>query len=137
MIWRAEITQVLDGDTFLVNWLDGYTPPSSFTDPNRIRMAGVDTNEINKTPPQSFADEATDRLEELLPVGTIVTLEANDEASGSNGRPLRHVFVGSTNIATVMIEEGLGLAVRPEAEPDNILEYFASIGIAQLKGVGM
>ncbi|MCZ4353101.1 lamin tail domain-containing protein [Roseovarius aestuarii] len=133
MIWGATVTKIIDGDTFDVVWDDGYTPPEGLLD--RIRIAGVDTNET--TTDQAFSAEATDRLAELIPVGTHVLLEAQNEDSSSKNRPVRHVFVDGENIAVTLIEEGLGLAVSYEFEPDYRADYFAASERAQLAGVGM
>lgn len=133
MIWGATVTNIVDGDTFDVVWDNGYEPPNGLLD--RIRIAGIDTNETSTN--QSFSAEATQRLAELIPVGTHVMLEAQDANSNSQGRPVRHVFVDDVNVANVLLEEGLGLAVSYEYEPDYRDEYFASGESAKLAGVGM
>ena len=131
--WGATVTHIVDGDTFDVIWDDGYLPPQDL--PNRIRVAGVDTNE--KTLNQPFSNEATLRLAELLPIGTRVILQAQDENSSSLGRPVRHVLVDGVNIATILIQEGLGLAVSYEFESDYRDEYFAASEIARIAEAGM
>lgn len=137
--WTAQVTNIVDGDTFDVIWLDGYSLPVGLQD--RIRVAGVDTNEIAKDDvpvTQPFADAATARLAELIPVGSIVTLYARDEASESLGRPVRHVFDDAgQNVAAVLIEEGLGLATSYEFEPDYREEYFTAVERAIVNEVGM
>jgi endonuclease YncB( thermonuclease family) len=131
--WGATVTHIVDGDTFDVIWDDGYLPPQDL--PNRIRVAGVDTNE--KTLDQPFSNEATLRLAELLPIGTRVVLQAQDEQSSSLGRPVRHVIVDGVNIATILIQEGLGLAVSYEFESDYRDEYFAASEAARIAEAGM
>jgi endonuclease YncB( thermonuclease family) len=131
--WTATITKIIDGDTFEVIWDNGYTPPAGLLD--RIRIAGVDTNEISTNEP--FADAATARLAELIPVGTQVVLQAIDENSNTLDRPLRHVFVDGVNVAITLISEGLGLAASYDIEPTYREDYFAASESAQLARVGM
>ena len=131
--WGATVTHIVDGDTFDVIWDNGYLPPQDL--PNRIRVAGVDTNE--KTLDQPFSNEATLRLAELLPIGTRVILQAQDENSSSLGRPVRHVIVDGVNIATILIQEGLGLAVSYEFESDYRDDYFAASEAARIAQAGM
>jgi endonuclease YncB( thermonuclease family) len=138
--WGATVTEVLDGDTFDVVWDAGDEPPEGVQ--NRIRLAGVDTNEISHdggiTPAESFSVAAWNRLAELIPVGTHVTLEARDMNSlGMNNRPLRHVFVGTTNVAEVLVREGLGLAASYDMEPDYRDDYFHASETAQINHNGM
>ena len=101
-------------------WSDGYSPPAGLLD--RIRIAGVDTNETPTNEP--YAQAAKDRLAELIPVGTVVTLQAIDEQSITLGRPVRHVLVNGENVATILIKEGLGLAVSYDFEPGYRDAYF-------------
>ena len=131
--WGATVTNIVDGDTFEVTWDAGDEPPEGLLD--RIRIAGVDTNETSTN--EAFADEATIRLEELMPVGTHVTLQAQDVNSNTLDRPVRHVFVGDVNVATVLIQEGLGLAASYDFEPDYRDEYFLASETAQVNEEGM
>ena len=131
--WGATVTNIVDGDTFDVTWDAGDEPPAGLLD--RIRVAGVDTNET--TDNEAFAQAAKDRLAQLLPIGTHVTLQAQDENSNTLNRPVRHVFVGSTNVALVLIEEGLGLAASYDFEPDYRTEYFTASETAQIAQTGM
>lgn len=131
--WEATVTNIVDGDTFDVNWEGGYTLPIGLLD--RIRIAGVDTNETSTNEPLAF--EAQARLADLIPVGTRVTLQAIDENSNTLDRPVRHVFVDDVNVATILISEGLGLAASYDVEPSFREEYFAASEQAQLNGVGI
>lgn len=131
--WTATVTHIVDGDTFEVVWSDGYSPPAGLLD--RIRIAGVDTNETLTNEP--LAQEAKDRLAALLPLGTVVTLQAIDEQSSTLDRPVRHVLVNGENVATTLIREGLGLAASYDFEPSYRNEYFAASEAAQLAGTGV
>ena len=131
--WEATVTNIVDGDTFDVTWSNGYAPPSGLL--NRIRIAGVDTNETSTNEP--LAQAATARLAELIPVGTVVTLQAIDEMSSTLDRPVRHVIVNGQNVATTLIEEGLGLAASYDFEPSYRSDYFEASEAAQSASLGL
>ncbi|MBX3567661.1 MAG: lamin tail domain-containing protein [Rhizobiaceae bacterium] len=131
--WGATVTKIIDGDTFEVTWDAGDEPPAGLL--NRVRIAGVDTNETSFN--ESFSLEAKARLAELLPIGTHVRLEAQDPNSQTLNRPVRHVFVGTTNVAEVLVREGLGLAVSYDFEPAYRDDYFDASEYAQINKIGM
>lgn len=138
LMWNATVTTVNDGDTFEVTWDSLYTPPEGHELPNRIRIAGVDTNETIDN--ECLADKAKTRLSSLLPPGTRVRLEAQDIESSTEGRPLRHVFINDStnlNVATQLVSEGLGLAASYDMEPDYRSEYFDASEAAQIDQVGL
>ncbi len=109
---ETTVTNIVDGDTFELTWDVGDEPPVGLL--NRIRIAGVDTNETATN--ESFSAEATARLEELIPVDTHVRLEPYDVNSHTLDRPVGHVFVGEVNVATVLIEEGQEFAANYKVE---------------------
>lgn len=134
----ARVTNIVDGDTFDVAWDQGYPAPTGMSQPNRIRVLGVDTNEVASG--ECFADAAENYTANRIPVGTIVRLESRDRSSAAAGRPLRHVFYGSgyrNNLALRLIGAGLGLAASYDDEPDYRSDYFGAVEGAVLDGVGM
>jgi putative cell wall-binding protein len=112
----ATVTRILDGDTFEAI-VDGKTIS--------IRVAGINTNEVSHAK-MCWADEATDRLEELIDEKQVV-LTARHKDSLSLGRPIRHVYLqgdgGYTDIAEVLVEEGFGTALIFDTEPDFAERY--------------
>lgn len=133
--WYGTVDLVLDGDTFEVSWDSGYEHPDGKT---RIRLVGIDTNEVATG--ECLADEATAALEDLLPSGTPVRLEARDLYSERLDRPLRHVFVGpnfETNVAIELINDGLGLPASYDVEPDYRDEYYTAGEQAVVDQVGL
>ncbi len=137
-VWYARVTHISDGDTFEVAWDQGDSAPTGVSQPDKIRVLGVDTNEVSSS--QCFADAAESFIEARIPVGTVVRLEARDEQSHAGGRPLRHVFFGSgygRNLALEVIEAGLGLAASYDHEPDHRRDYYEAAEQASLDGVGM
>lgn len=134
----ARVTNIVDGDTFDVAWDQGYSAPTGMSQPNRIRVLGVDTNEVAGG--ECFADEAETYTANRIPVGTIVRLESRDPRSAAAGRPLRHVFYGSgyrNNLALRLIGAGLGLAASYDDEPDYRSDYFQAVEEAVVDGDGM
>lgn len=113
LTWSAEVVRVVDGDTFeaRVNGSSAITV---------VRVAGLNTHESwseDPRDPECMSSQAGNRLRDWIE-GTTVTLKARKAGSSSLGRSLRHVWVGSTNVATQMLEEGWGLPIRFGSEPD-------------------
>ncbi|MBU6328519.1 MAG: thermonuclease family protein [Acidobacteria bacterium] len=81
---RPTVVHVIDGDTIDVRIGRSTT---------RVRLLGIDTPETKdpRKPVQCFGPEASRRTAELLPVGTIVHLEADRETHDAFGRTLAYV----------------------------------------------
>lgn len=99
---RAVVERVIDGDTVDVR-LDGEVV--------RVRLLNIDTPET-KDPNevvQCLGPEATALLEELLPAGTVVGLEYDQERTDSYGRTLAGVFLADGTLVNAEIaRQGLG-----------------------------
>ncbi|MFN8016836.1 MAG: thermonuclease family protein [Acidimicrobiales bacterium] len=80
----ATVVRAVDGDTIDVR-LGGAT--------ERVRLLGIDTPETVKpdTPVQCFGPEASARTKHLLPPGTVVVLQRDQEARDRYGRLLAYV----------------------------------------------
>ena len=100
----ASVIRVIDGDTVDVD-LDG--------DETRIRLLNVDTPETKHPdePVQCLGLEASQFLEDLLPVGTEVELDYDVEKEDSYGRTLAGLFHEDVLINAQIAAEGLGVAV--------------------------
>lgn len=142
--WTGTVTGVADGDTFDISWDSiGDAPIDGSDNPiTRIRIVGVDTNELDAN--ECLAQHAKDRLEQLLPNGTPVRLEAQDKnsisTSGPQTRALRHVFFGpslNTNLATQLVSEGMGLPASFSDEPDYKQQYYEAGEQAKTAEVGL
>ena len=119
--WTGTVTNVIDGDTFDVDVAGVGT--------QTVRVAGINTNEINHTA-DCWASDAKTRLEQLV-LGEVVTLKARDAGSTAEGRPIRHVFLGSTNIGQKMVAEGYGLSlIFINDEPDFADDYISAFWTA-------
>ena len=110
---QAELLEIYDGDTGRFRLDDG--------DVRSVRFLSIDTPEMNATsgdPPECYAPEATDRAEELLPVGTSVWLTWDGEYQDAFDRLLCYIFVGETPDVTTydswvnyrLVREGYAVA---------------------------
>ena len=81
---RPTVVAVIDGDTIDVRIGRNVT---------RVRLLGIDTPETKdpRRPIQCFGPQAAARTAELLPRGTIVSLEADRETHDAFGRTLAYV----------------------------------------------
>jgi micrococcal nuclease len=82
---RAKLVRVIDGDTIVVD-IGGRE--------EHVRLIGIDTPETHKpgTPVECYGPEASARLDELLPAGTVVRLERDRESRDAFGRLLAYVY---------------------------------------------
>ena len=103
----ATVERIIDGDT-----LDASIKRETV----RIRLLNIDTPEIGRdgNPSECFAEEAKQRLEELVPPGTKVHLEYDQERLDKYGRTLAGVFRGDQFVNEQLAREGLGRAMLVE-----------------------
>lgn len=98
---QPTVTKIVDGDTLDIN-RDGETV--------RVRLLNIDTPEQG----ECLYQEATDRLTELVPPGTRVRLEHDQEREDRYGRELAAVFAGDIFVNEQLVAEGLARAVTYE-----------------------
>lgn len=101
---RATVTHIVDGDTIDVEH-DG--------EERRLRLLNVDTPESTDpdVEPECLGPEATEFLASLVPVGTEVTLETDEELQDQYGRFLAGVYVDDALVNAEIARAGLGVAV--------------------------
>ena len=98
---RAEVAEIVDGDTITAKLEDGTTLP--------IRYFGIDTPERGD---RCFR-EATDRNELLL--GDTVLLLRDQRLEDNNGRLLRYIFLeDGTSVDATLVAEGFAEAWRAD-----------------------
>jgi len=119
------VVRVLDGDTIEV------APPGQTSGTvSVIRLAGVQTNETW----MCQGGTATNRLKGLIE-GKWVTLVADSQSSKTqDGRWLRYVDYGTTDIGEVMISEGYALAFPQSKEPARNMQYMTAAYFAAQRG---
>lgn len=98
------VTKVVDGDTIDVRY-DG--------EERRVRLLNIDTPESvdPNSPIECLGPEASEWLEQRLPVGTQVRLEHDQERLDNYDRELAAVFVGDEFINAEIARAGLGVAM--------------------------
>jgi micrococcal nuclease len=103
----ATVVRHVDGDTIVVA-IDGREEP--------VRLIGIDTPETvaRDRPVECFGPEASARMAELLPLGTVVRLERDVEARDRFDRLLAYVIRADDDLVVNirMVEEGFAESVR-------------------------
>jgi len=104
--YRATIRRVVDGDTVDVTLDLGFNILYN----SRIRLLGIDTPESRTRDLEEKARglAAKDRVKELCPVGSSVTLKTTKDGRGKFGRILGEIFVSGIvqSINQLLVEEG-------------------------------
>ncbi|WP_299927353.1 thermonuclease family protein [uncultured Nocardioides sp.] len=125
---QVRVTAVVDGDTLRVEDLGG-------RELGRVRLLGIDAPEVAHppTPAECYADQATDLLEELAPVGSTVQLvtDSGQPDRDRYDRLLRYVDHDDVDVAHELLARGA--ARRYEAAQDLAREdsYAAAADDAQ------
>ncbi|MBN3496310.1 thermonuclease family protein [Arthrobacter pascens] len=105
---EATVSRIIDGDTFVAMTSAGE---------KTIRLLNVDTPETKdpNAPVECLGPEATAALEQLLPVGSVVRLELDEEPTDKYGRTLAGVFDASgTLINAEVARQGMGIPMLVE-----------------------
>lgn len=100
---RVRVTAVVDGDTLRVEDLAGRPL-------GRVRLLGIDAPEVAHppAPAECYADQATDLLEDLAPVGSTVQLVADSGQPDRDryDRLLRYVDHDDVDVAHELLARG-------------------------------
>lgn len=104
---EATVTHVVDGDTIDVAY-DG--------EEVRVRLLNIDTPETvdPDSETECMGPEATDFLRKLLPKGTTVELQRDEELHDKYGRYLAGVFLDGSLVNAEIARAGYGIAVLYE-----------------------
>ncbi|HSO90605.1 MAG TPA: thermonuclease family protein, partial [Arthrobacter sp.] len=107
---QAVVVRVIDGDTFEAS-ING--------EQKTVRLLNVDTPETKdpKAPVECMGPEATEALEQLLPVGSKVKLEMDKEPLDKYGRTLAGVFDSSGKLVNAEVAR-MGFGVPVLFEPN-------------------
>ena len=75
---------------------------------NRIRLHGIDAPESRTLDQEEKVRglAAKDRVKELCPVGSTVTIKTVKDGRGKFGRILGEIYVGDVNVNKQLIKEG-------------------------------
>jgi micrococcal nuclease len=138
---RAELVDVVDGDTFDVDLLDG-----SRRSEERVRLIGIDTPETSYAfgnEPECYGPEAARRTESLLVAADEIWLSEDVDPEDRYGRLLRYVWYVSPVDGEVhflnreLVAEGYALAktYRPNTEYQRELEDAQEVAIREGRGL--
>jgi micrococcal nuclease len=129
---EATVTRVVDGDTIVARLGD---------EDETIRLIGIDTPETKRpgTPVECFGPEASARMAELLPEGTVVRLERDVEERDRYGRLLAYVHRHTDDLFVnrAMAIEGFA---GPSRVPPNVTrtdELAEAVADARAAGRGL
>ena len=102
--YKATIRRVVDGDTVDVTLDLGFNIMYN----SRIRLLGIDTPEsrTRDLEEKKRGLAAKDRVKELCPVGSSVTLKTTKDGRGKFGRILGEIFVDDINVNQQLVSEG-------------------------------
>ncbi len=131
---QARVTDVVDGDTLRVEDLNGRQL-------GRVRLLGIDAPELARppAPAECYADQATDLLTMLAPVGSTVqlTTDSGQPDRDRYNRLLRYVDHAGVDVAHELLTRGA--ARRYEASQDLAREesYSAAVDDAQAADSGL
>ena len=102
--YRAIIRRVVDGGTVDITLALGFDILYN----NRIRLLGIDTPEsrTRDLEEKKLGLAAKERVRELCPVGSTVTVKTTKDGRGKFGRILGEIYVGDVNVNKLLIEEG-------------------------------
>ena len=102
--YSAKIRRWVDGDTVDVTLDLGFDILYN----NRIRLYGINTPEsrTRDLEEKKLGLAAKDRVKELCPVGSTVTIKTTKDGRGKYGRILGEIFVGEVNINQQLVAEG-------------------------------
>ncbi|MDP9980693.1 micrococcal nuclease [Pseudarthrobacter oxydans] len=128
---EAVVVRVVDGDTFEAS-ING--------EQKTVRLLNVDTPETKdpKAPVECMGPEATKALEQLLPVGSKVTLELDKEPLDKYGRTLAGVFDSNGRLINAEVARmGLGVPVLFEPNRKFYPPVVTAFEDARTRGVGL
>lgn len=142
---ETRVTRVIDGDTVAVEPVEGILEATGEeADEHIVRILGIDAPEMNYSSgdsPECGAQEATDRLEQTLPVDMPVTVKFDPESDRTDryGRSLAYVTTrGGTDTGLQQIADGYAVPWFPdgEPEPERVPEYRMATDTAVSQGLG-
>jgi micrococcal nuclease len=129
---NALVVRTIDGDTVLVSI--GGAEESA-------RLIGIDTPETKRpdTPVECFGPQASDRLHALLPPGTPVRLELDQEARDRYGRLLVYLYRSEDDVLINEVMAREGLADQLSIAPNTALEprFTDAVGRARSERLGL
>lgn len=129
---NATVVRVIDGDTIEVTF-------GEVTEP--VRLIGVDTPETvdQRKPIQCFGPEASAHTKELLPEGTAIRLELDEEPRDRYGRLLAYVYRGLDGLFVnlELVDGGYGSFLVIEPNSIHAEQFRSAEATARQQGRGL
>lgn len=130
---EAVVVRITDGDTVVLRGR-GTGPLGSA--PTRVRVLLVDTPEVTGTS-QCLGPQASARTEQLLPVGAVVHIQADEDLHDRYGRTLLHVWdPDGVNLGEALLHEGLAIVQQVAPNRRYLTQFEAAQRAAQDAGRG-
>jgi micrococcal nuclease len=129
----ATIAAAIDGDTVDLRFADGHQ--------DRARLLGIDTPETVKPdhPVDCFGPEASNRTKSLLPAGTAVLVQRDEEARDRYGRLLVYLWRRADGLFVnrSLVVEGYAdtLSIAPNTAHE--VDLSAAAALARAEGRGL
>ena len=129
----GRIVSVTDGDTVVIDFGSG--------EDERVRLIGIDTPETVKpnSPVECWGPEASARAEELLPEGTTVLAQRDEEVRDRYGRLLLYLWRADDGlfINHQMLAEGHAETLSIAPNTSRRSEFSAAAARAREEGLGL
>ncbi|HEX5728310.1 thermonuclease family protein [Microbacterium sp.] len=134
--FEMTVESVHDGDTLRAHVA---VPNAVVTDAEstRVRLIGVDTPEISPAP-ECWGDEATARLNAMLPAGSTVWAAADRDAVDQYGRHLLYVWTPDGRFVNAeLVREGAGtvMVFAPNTRHETLLRSLEAEASAAGRGL--
>lgn len=97
----AKLVNIVDGDTVDVEMSKCRAPWKGNQQKCRVRLACIDTADRGQSP---FFENAKNRIEQLIPVGTSVTIR--DTGDTTYNRIVAEIFIANRSVNLQMVREG-------------------------------
>lgn len=124
---QVTVSHVVDGDTIRVS------KPGE-TETTRVRLLNIDTPELDK---ECYGEEAKRFVEDLLPEGSTVRLEYDQQRADHYGRELAGVYAGETLVNKEVAAAGLAVPVLVQPNDLYYDEISDAVAAAKHEGKGV
>lgn len=120
---EAVVVRITDGDTVRLRGRGVGPVPGNST---RVRLLLIDTPEVSGGT-ECYGREATDRLTELLPVGSTARVQRDTDLEDRYGRLLLHIWnADDVHVGEVLVAEGYATVLQ--IDPNRrYLEHFGAL----------
>jgi micrococcal nuclease len=124
------VKRVIDGDTIDVSIGSRH---------ERVRLIGIDTPETKdpRKPVQCYGPQASALTESLLPPGTAIRLERDEEARDDYGRLLAYVYRVRDGLFVNLTLARDGAARELSIRPNTAYEGEIAAAVATARGAGL